>query len=635
MSLVIGADLGKTGCRVRVCPDGRPLPPVEGLGARGLAEPGGAEEALACVLAVVERALGAVGVPPGALDCLLVGAAGAEAAPDAARRLAEGLAAALDVATVAVTSDSVTAHAGALGGRPGVVLSAGTGAVALGVGRTGEVRQVDGWGQWLGDDGSGAWIGREALRAVLLAREGRAPATALAAAAEQVFGDPAGLPTALAVAGNPARTTAGFVPAVVAAAAAGDGTAAEILRRAGRALAATTATAALAVGGQAVGGQAAGEVAVTAVGGLAGVDPVMEAWRAHLPAALRVEPPVGTALDGAVLLATRTDLPHEARVLRVPARGRDHRAGATGPTSEVDVDQLVTEQVQPGLEDLDERSPEELVGLLLAAEAGVPAVVAAAQPQIAEAVRLVEAAFASGGRLVYVGAGTPGRLAALDAAECPPTFGTPPERVVAVLAGGDRATAAAVEGAEDDAAAGTGAVESLPVSAEDVVVGITASGRTPYVLAALEAARRRGAATVAVVNNPGSPARAFVDVTVELLTGPEVLAGSTRLKAGTAQKLTLNLLSTGAMVRSGRTYGGWMVDVVASNEKLRRRARRILREAAGVDDATAAAALESAAGHTKTALVMLLAGVDAEQARTRLTAAGGRVRRALRVEAAS
>ena len=161
------------------------------------------------------------------------------------------------------------------------------------------------------------------------------------------------------------------------------------------------------------------------------------------------------------------------------------------------------------------------------------------------------------------------------------------------------------------------------------MVGISASGRTPYVLAALEAARAAGATTVAIVNNPGSPAASMAEVAIELLTGPEVLAGSTRLKAGSAQKVALNVISTGAMVTAGRTYGAWMVDVVAANEKLRRRARRILREATGVDDATALAALEDAGWHTKTALVALLAGVPTDVARERLERHGGRVRRAL------
>jgi N-acetylmuramic acid 6-phosphate etherase len=192
----------------------------------------------------------------------------------------------------------------------------------------------------------------------------------------------------------------------------------------------------------------------------------------------------------------------------------------------------------------------------------------------------------------------------------------------------------AVEGAEDDDAAGARDVLALRPGPEDLVVGISASGRTPYVLAALDAARERGCRTVAVVNNAGSRARAHADVTVELLTGPEVVGGSTRLKAGTSQKIALNVLSTCAMVAAGKTYGAWMVDVVASNEKLRRRARRILREVTGVDDARAGAVLEEAGWRTKTALVALLADVAVTDAVGLLDAAGGRAREAVRLAGA-
>jgi N-acetylmuramic acid 6-phosphate etherase len=294
-----------------------------------------------------------------------------------------------------------------------------------------------------------------------------------------------------------------------------------------------------------------------------------------------------------------------------------------------DVDRLATEQVRTDLADLDQRSPGAIVDVLLAAEAEVPAVLRGARDAIAAAVSRVERALARGGRLLYVGAGTPGRLAALDAAECPPTFGVEPDRVVAIIAGGDGAAGRAVEGAEDDDAAAVRDLAAARVGPSDVVVGISASGRTPYVLAGLAAARDAGADTVVVVNNVGSPAGELADVAIELPTGSEVVAGSTRLTAGTAQKVALNAISTAAMVRLGKTYGAWMVDVVASNEKLRRRAQRLIREIADVDDATAVAALDAAGWHTKTALVSVLAGVDAATARARLEAAGGRVRDAI------
>lgn len=293
------------------------------------------------------------------------------------------------------------------------------------------------------------------------------------------------------------------------------------------------------------------------------------------------------------------------------------------------LDDLVTEQVRPGLEDLDSRPSDEVIGLLLAAEAAVPAAMAAARPALAAAVEAVTLRLAAGGRLLYVGAGTPGRMAALDAAECVPTFGLPPGLVVAVMAGGRAAFADAVEGVEDDDAAGAADLRAHTVGDADVVVGISASGRTPYVLGALAAAAESGALTVAVVNNAGSPIAALAEHAIEVLTGAEVIGGSTRLSAGTAQKVVLNTLSTAVMVGLGKTYGGWMVDVLATNHKLRRRAVRIVRDVTGVDDATAAAALSACGGHVKTTLVSLLAGVDSDVAASLLRAAGGRVRAAV------
>jgi N-acetylmuramic acid 6-phosphate etherase len=290
---------------------------------------------------------------------------------------------------------------------------------------------------------------------------------------------------------------------------------------------------------------------------------------------------------------------------------------------------LSTEQVRRGCEDLDARPVEGVVDLLLEADAEVPAALARARDQVVAAARTVADRMQDGGRLLYVGAGTPGRLGAQDAAEVPPTYGVPEGVVVALVAGGQEASRRAVEGAEDDAAAGAADLRRLHVTGADVVVGISASGRTPYVLAALQAAREVGAATVAVVNNAGSPAAALSDCPVEVLTGPEVVAGSTRLKAGSAQKVVLNVLSTTAMVRLGKTWGPWMVDVQPDNHKLRLRARRILCEATGVAEHEAQAALDAAGGHTKTALLTLLSGVAAPEAARRLEASGGRVREAL------
>ncbi|MEJ5945999.1 N-acetylmuramic acid 6-phosphate etherase [Pseudokineococcus basanitobsidens] len=295
-------------------------------------------------------------------------------------------------------------------------------------------------------------------------------------------------------------------------------------------------------------------------------------------------------------------------------------AGATG--------RLVTERARTDLADLDTRSAREVVAVLAAADAEVPAAVAAAGDAVAAAVDLVVERMGRGGRLLYVGAGTPGRLAAVDASEVVPTFGTPPGLVVAVVAGGSRALVEESPGAEDDAAAGAADVHAHGVGPDDVVVGITASGRTPYVLGAVDAARAVGAGTVGVSSNPGAQLSGRVDVAVEVVTGPEVVAGSTRLKAGTAQKLVLNQLSTAVMVRRGRTFGPLMTDVRASNEKLRGRVRRIVTEATGADAADVERAVEAADGHAGTAVVVLLAGVDADRARA-LLAGGGGVRAAV------
>ncbi|WP_307728236.1 N-acetylmuramic acid 6-phosphate etherase [Candidatus Mycobacterium methanotrophicum] len=286
------------------------------------------------------------------------------------------------------------------------------------------------------------------------------------------------------------------------------------------------------------------------------------------------------------------------------------------------LDTLATEAARPGLDDLDRWPIGEIVALLVKAEGEAHGAVAAAVPRIAAAAEAIAARLERGGRLIYAGAGTPGRLGVLDAAECGPTFGT--DLVRGVIAGGPAALTEAIEGAEDvfDPA------DLADLTAADALVGITASGRTPYVLGALEHARAVGALTVAIVHNPGSEATA--DVVIELLTGPEILAGSTRLTAGTAQKVVLNALSTSAMIALGKAYGPRMVDVRPTSAKLRRRAVRIVRDAAGVDEEAAAEALASAGGHAKTAIVALLAGIDAAEAAVRLDRARGRVRDALK-----
>jgi N-acetylmuramic acid 6-phosphate etherase len=259
----------------------------------------------------------------------------------------------------------------------------------------------------------------------------------------------------------------------------------------------------------------------------------------------------------------------------------------------------------------------------------VPEAVARVIPAVARAVEIIVERVRAGGRLFYLGAGTSGRLGVLDAAECPPTFNVPPELVQGIIAGGEAALARATEASEDDPALGARDLRARGFKAGDVLVGIAASGRTPYVLGAVAEARRLGAATIGISCTPDSELSRAVDVPLEPLPGPEIIAGSTRLKAGTATKLVLNMLSTATMVRLGHVYGNLMVNVQPRNEKLRDRARRIIERAAAVDVERAAELLEAAGGSVKTAIVMARLGLDRSQAEARLASAGGRVSEAL------
>lgn len=290
-----------------------------------------------------------------------------------------------------------------------------------------------------------------------------------------------------------------------------------------------------------------------------------------------------------------------------------------------------TEQRNPRSRGLDRKSTLEILRALNREDARVAVAVRRELPKIARAVNAIVKALGSGGRLFYIGAGTSGRLAVLDAAECPPTFGTQPKMVQAIVAGGARALQHASEGAEDSAASGARDLRRAGLTPKDVVVGLAASGTTPYVLGALAFAKRRGAVTVGVTANSRSPLARAARIGIAPDTGPEAISGSTRLKAGTAQKLVLNLLSTAAMVRLGRVYENWMVHVALTNQKLRRRGVRILQEAAGVGASSAEHAVRQAGNDLAAALVMLKAGSSARDAHKWLARSGGNVRAALNI----
>src|SRR6185437_7245564 len=292
-------------------------------------------------------------------------------------------------------------------------------------------------------------------------------------------------------------------------------------------------------------------------------------------------------------------------------------------------DPRLTEQRNPRTQMIDVASSQEIVDLLHAEDATVAAAVHSQRVSLARAIDLVLAAFQAGGRLLYVGAGTSGRLGVLDASECPPTFGSSPAQVVGIIAGGLPALTKSAEGAEDDVDAGKAAVDGAGVDAKDVVIGIAASGTTPYVHAALERARERGARTgIVACSEPPKALRDTCDVAIVPLVGPEALTGSTRMKAGTATKLVLNTISTGAMIRLGKVYGNLMVDLMAWSEKLVDRGERIVMECGAPDRARARAAIDAAGGSVKVAVVMVRAGIGADEERARLMAAGGSVRKA-------
>jgi N-acetylmuramic acid 6-phosphate etherase len=299
------------------------------------------------------------------------------------------------------------------------------------------------------------------------------------------------------------------------------------------------------------------------------------------------------------------------------------------PTEQTALGQLATEGVDPQFAGIDRMSVAELAATLNQADAGVPGAVAQALPQIVPAIEATAARMASGGRLVYVGAGTPGRIGFLDASECLPTYGAPPEQVFAIIAGGPGALVSPVEGAEDDSDAGIAAIDEAQIGPLDTVVGIASSGRTPFVVAAVERARERGALTVGLSCNSGSALSQAAEHAVEVLVGPEVVSGSTRLKAGTAQKLVLNMFSTIVMVQLGKTYGNLMVDVLVTNDKLRERAIRMIMTVtdAGREDATEH--LERNDRNVKQAIVALRLNLDPHDAAACLARHHGHLRAAL------
>ncbi|EOG6767253.1 N-acetylmuramic acid 6-phosphate etherase [Proteus mirabilis] len=295
----------------------------------------------------------------------------------------------------------------------------------------------------------------------------------------------------------------------------------------------------------------------------------------------------------------------------------------------IDLGHLVTESRNHHSEHIDTLSTLEMLKVINNEDKKVPFAVEATLPHIARLVDRVVTAFSQGGRLIYCGAGTSGRLGILDASECPPTYGTPHDMVIGLIAGGHKAILQAVENAEDNVQLGAEDLRQLNFNAKDVLVGIAASGRTPYVIGALEYARSLGAVTGAISCNPDSPIAQRADIAITPIVGPEVVTGSSRMKAGTAQKLVLNMITTGAMIKMGKVFGNLMVDVEATNAKLIERQIRIVMQATECERATAEQALAQCQRHCKTAILMILAGVNAQQATQLLAQNKGFIRQAL------
>jgi N-acetylmuramic acid 6-phosphate etherase len=493
-------------------------------------------------------------------------------------------------------------------------LIAGTGMIVYGENEQGDQARAGGWG-FLLDQGGGYRLALDALRAICRANDGLAQATSLTGRvlASLELAQVGDLIRWLYASERPAADIAALAPLVLAEAEAGDGLAVEIIARSADALA----------------------EAVDAVARRLGV------WAQPTPLVL-----AGSLLTqnsfyrGLVSQAVQTRIPHcrprlpqadpatGAALLALEGLGYPLPGPATPPESPSDI--WSSEQRNLLTEKIDLQPALTLAGLMHIQDQQAVAAVGAVLPAIAQAIEEIAQRMGRGGRLIYAGAGTSGRLGILDAVECPPTFNSDPAQVIGLIAGGPAAMSGAIEGAEDDALAGATDVAKLGVGPNDSLVGLAASGRTPYARGALQAARQRGALTIALTCNLPAPIAEVAERVIAPLVGPEAITGSTRLKAGTAQKLVLNMLSTGVMLRLGKSYGNLMVDVRPSNAKLQNRARRIVAQACGLAETDAAALLARCQGEVKTAIVCHLAGCAPDEARARLARAAGVVRAALR-----
>jgi len=528
-------------------------------------------------------------------------------------------------APVSFLSEAEISLMAALGRAHGLLAVSGTGSIVYGVEPDGTRRRAGGWGHLLGDEGSGYAIGVRTLKAAMAAYDGAVGSTDIVPSIlrSYAFKDITELKAYIYGPSIAKADIAAFARIAIDACERGDAVAAEIVRGEASALAATAA--ALLDRHP----RFAAEEMAFAGSVFRSSKTFRDAFRRSLAARypelrFAAEPSGRTPAEGAALLARTL---HSSSHVR--GNAIMNTMSSSSSSSHELLNRLITEQVNERTTRIDELDSESIMLLINDEDRKVADSVRAIIPSVALAADWIVDAFRAGGRLFYVGAGTSGRIGILDASECPPTYGTDPSLVQGIIAGGFQAVRDPIEGAEDSAETGAADIDAHGVRAGDVVVGIAASGRTPYVLGAMRRARDIGARVVGLSNNPGTPMADCADLMLEAVVGPEAIQGSTRMKAGTAQKMILNLLTTTAFVRSGKVYGNLMVDLNPSNEKLVHRAKRIIAQATGADDERVAKAFEAAGRHVKTAIVMLLADVEAPRAQALLLEADGFVRRAL------
>lgn len=548
--------------------------------------------------------------PPSQIAAIGAGMAGIDRPSDQARIQAILTELCPDMPLV-LDNDAVPALVAGVGQRYGIVTICGTGMISLGLNGQGERARSGGWGHYP-DHGSGYAMARDALYAIVRAADGSGPQTSLTERVLAKLGlvAPSDLINWLYDLGRRIDEIAALAAEVVGAAAQYDNVAIRILVSGARALADETITVGRKLG---LDHPDLEHVPVLMSGGLFTHSPLLREVFTST---------VQTAIPAAATLTTDRDAALGAgmmalEMLGVPLPRPDYAA------SDAQCRRRATERRNPLTMAVQGRPALDLLTMMNLEDERVPQVIAGQLPQIAALVEAVAERFAKGGRIFMLGAGTSGRLAVLDAAECRPTFSTSLDQVVGILAGGEQAMIHSAEGAEDDVEAGRAVIAERYVDGQDTVIGVAASGSTPFVRGALAEARARGALTGCIVNVVHAPISALVDHPIVLATGPEALTGSTRLKAGTAQKLALNMISTAVMMRTGRTFGNLMTDMQSSNVKLRHRASVIVADATGLSEAAAADLLAQCDGEIKTAITAALLKLTPADARERLQAANG------------